>query len=82
MELLSRHVAPALGRSAPCHDGRSRLCESGRRLAQSDGELYLVTRAQHSAQAHRTSRRALLHRAGAHAQERQALRMGRGPRVR
>ena len=36
---------------------------------------------QHAAQADRTPRRALLHRAGAHAEDRQALRVGSRPRL-
>ena len=39
-------------------------------------QFHLVARAEYAAQADRTARRALLHRAGPHAQKRKTLRMG------
>ena len=49
-----------------------------RLAAKCHDELHLVARAEHAAHAERTPRRALFHRAGADAEDRQTLRVGNG----
>jgi hypothetical protein len=79
--LLPRHVAPALGRGAARDDGRGRLRGARASLARAGAhQLHLVARPQHAADTDRTARGALLHRAGADAEDRQALRVGGGRR--
>ena len=81
--LLPRHDAAALGRGPARDDGRGRVRRARHRLADARADqLHLVARAEHAAHADRAARRALLHRAGPDAEDRQALRVGGRPATR
>src|SRR4051812_15657645 len=82
MGLLPRHEPPALGRSAPLDDGRSRLRATRHRLAEEGhGQLHLLAWVEHATHAHRTPRRALFYRTRTYVQDREALRVGSRPEV-
>ena len=77
MGLHARHDAATLGRVAPRDDGRGAVCRSRRRLALAGArQLHVVARPEHADHGARAPRGAVLHRAGADAAPRQALRVG------
>ena len=77
--LLPRHDPATLGRGPARHDGRGRLRRPRRRLDEGQDHVQLVVPAQHRMHADGAARRAVLHRAGADAEDRQAVRVRDGP---
>ncbi len=78
--LLPRHVAPALGRGPPRHDGRGRLRRPGHRLDAGPINFTWSLRLNTQFTPHGAARRAVLHRAGADAARPASATSGRSAR--